>query len=130
VTDGSDSLTCSEEEIEQLKELARSTTVGIWRIKRAKILLGVLEGIDPARLMYQVRVPVLSIVKCLGEFTKHRMAYFERPGRRPTAREAAVERMLAFHDNPPESSNLWDTLRLRYVGTDFTARETSSSSAG
>jgi len=121
--DGPDSLTCSEEEIEQLKELARSTTVGIWRIKRAKILLGVLEGIAPARLMYQVRVPVLSIAKCIREFTKHRMAYFERPGRHPTAREAAVERMLAFLDNPPESSNLWDTLRLHYIGTDFTARD-------
>jgi hypothetical protein len=123
VKDGPDSLICSDEEIEQLKELACSTTAGIWRIKRAKVLLGALEGIDPARLMHQVRVPVLSIVKCIREFTKHRMAHFERPDRNPTAREAAVERMLAFLDNPPDSSDLWDTLRLRYIGTDFTARD-------
>lgn len=121
--DRSTPLTCSSEEIDQLKELARSTTAGIWRIKRAKALLGVIEGISAERLMYHVRVPVTSIVKCIRAFTRHRMAYFDQPDRPPTAREAAVERMLAFLDNPPPlASDLWDTLALRYIGTQFSAR--------
>ncbi|MDY0039186.1 MAG: DUF4338 domain-containing protein [Desulforhabdus sp.] len=116
-------LTCSSKEIDQLKEMARSTTAGIWRIKRAKALLGVLEGISAERLMYHVRVPVTSIVKCIRAFTRNRMAYFDQPDRPPTAREAAVETMLAFLDNPPPfSSDRWDTLSLRYIGTQFTAR--------
>jgi len=114
---------CSSAEIDQLKELARSTTAGIWRIKRAKALLGVLEGISAERLMYHVRVPVTSIVKCIHAFTRNRMAYFDQPDRPPTAREAAVETMLAFLDNPPPfSSDRWDTLSLRYIGTRFTAQ--------
>jgi len=117
-------LTCSDEEIEQLKALASSTAAGIWRIKRAKTLLGVLEGVSPARLMHQVRVPVVSIAKCIQEFNHRRMAYFDEPNRPPTVREAAVERMLAFLENPSSlASDERDTLSVRYIGMNFTARD-------
>lgn len=53
------SLTCSDEEIAQLKALAGSTTAGLWRIKRAKVLLGTLEGTSVVRLMHQVCVPAI-----------------------------------------------------------------------
>jgi len=96
VTDKPTSLTCSLDEIEPLKELAASTTAGIWRIKRAKALLSALEETSPAQLMFQVRVPVKSIIKCVQEFSHLRMAYFDCPSRPPTAREAAVEAMLDF----------------------------------
>ncbi len=124
MTDEPISLTCSPDEIEQLKRLACSSTAGIWRIKRAKALLRALEGTSSARLMFQVRLPVQSIVKCIQEFSRHRMAYFDHPSRPPTAREAAVERMLTFLENPPElSADCWDTLALSYIGTRFTARD-------
>ncbi|MGA7878191.1 MAG: Druantia anti-phage system protein DruA, partial [Desulfoferrobacter sp.] len=123
-SDSATSLTCSEAEIEQLKELASSTTAGIWRIKRAKALLGAIDGISAERLMYQVRVPVKSIVKCLKDFSYLRMAYFDRPDRPPTPREAAVEKMLALLDNPPSpSSDRWENFSLRYIGTYFNARQ-------
>jgi hypothetical protein len=115
---------CSSEEIGQLQKLASSTTAGIWRIKRAKALLGALQGISPERLMYQVRVPVISIVKCINDFSRLGMAYFDTPARIPTQREAAVERMLALLDNPSSAPS--DTschLSLRYIGTQFTANQ-------
>lgn len=118
------SLTCSDEEIAQLKALAGSTTAGLWRIKRAKVLLGTLEGTGVVRLMHQVRVPAKSIEKCIEEFTRRRMSYFDQPSRSPTEREASVERMLAFLEQPPPlSSELWDTLTVHYIGTHFTARD-------
>jgi len=122
VTDKPISLTCSLDEIEQLKELAASTTAGIWRIKRAKALLSALEGASPAQLMFQVRVPVKSVIRCVQEFSHLRMAYFDCPSRPPTAREAAVEAMLAFLNSPLDfSADYWDTLSLRYIGCRFTA---------
>lgn len=118
------SLTCSPDDMERLKRLARSTTAGIWRIKRAKALLGAIEGTSPARLMFQVRVPVQSITKCLQEFRRRGMAYFDHPTRPPTEREAGVERMLAFLENPHRfSEDCWDTLALSHIGTRFTARD-------
>ncbi|MFZ3044513.1 MAG: hypothetical protein WA151_01245, partial [Desulfatirhabdiaceae bacterium] len=115
---------CSSEEIEQLQKLASSTTAGIWRIKRAKALLGALQGISAERLMLQVRVPVISIVKCINDFSRLGMAYFDTPARIPTQREAAVEKMLALLDNPTSATS--DTSRhfsLRYIGTQFTASQ-------
>ncbi|MHC1728263.1 MAG: Druantia anti-phage system protein DruA [Syntrophobacteraceae bacterium] len=117
-------LTCSDEEIDRLKEIAGSTTAGILRIKRAKALLGILNSISPARLMYQVRVPVKSIVKCIEDFKNRGMAYFDEPGRNPTERESRVERMLAFLDDaPPFHKKAWDDLSLHYIGMDFSARQ-------
>ena len=37
-------ITCSEKEISKIRIIARSRTAGIWRMKRAKIILGHLEG--------------------------------------------------------------------------------------
>ena len=52
------------------------------------------------------------------------MKYFEVPPRRPTQREAAVERMLAFLENPPgPRSRLWEQIRVGYVGHEFSARQ-------
>lgn len=117
-------LTCSDEDKERLKALARSTTAGIWRIKRAKALLGIMESIRPARLMYQVRVPVKSIVKCIEQFKQHGMAYFDEPERAPTEREERVEKMLEFFEKaPPFSCKSWDDLKLPYIGCDFSARQ-------
>ena len=117
-------LECSSQEVEQLQELAASTTAGIWRIKRAKALLGVLQGIRPEKLMFQVRVPVTSIVKCIHNFSRLRMAYFDRPDRSPSKREAAVEKMLAILDNPLSiPSETAHHFSLRYIGTQFTANQ-------
>jgi hypothetical protein len=115
---------CSSEEVEQLQKLASSTTAGIWRIKRAKALLGALQGTSPERLMFQVRVPVLSIVKCISAFSCLRMAYFDKPDRLPTQREAAVERMLALLENTRAvTSDVLNHFSLRYIGTQFTVNQ-------
>jgi len=115
---------CSSEEVEQLQKLASSTSAGIWRIKRAKVLLGALQGISPERLMFRVRVPVLSIVKCIKDFSSLRMAYFDKPDRLPTQREAAVERMLALLENPQTvNSDVLNHFSLRYIGTHFTVNQ-------
>lgn len=117
-------LACSKEVIEQLRELAASKTAGIWRIKRAKALLGMIDRKSPEKLMYQVRVPVTSIVKCLMDFSRTRMAYFDRAQRPPTPREAAVERMLGLLEDPSGPfSNEWETFSVRYIGTHFTTRQ-------
>jgi hypothetical protein len=117
-------LRCTSQEIDQLRELAASTTAGIWRIKRAKALLGVLEGIRPEKLMFQVRVPVTSIVKCINNFSRLRMAYFDKPDRCPTQRESAVEKMLALLDNPRSTaSGPTPPFSLRYIGTHFTVNQ-------
>lgn len=117
-------LTCSDEDKERLKALARSTTAGIWRIKRAKALLGIMESIRPSRLMYQIRVPVRSIIKCIEQFKQHGMACFDEPERAPTEREERVEKMLAFLEKaPPFSCKSWDDQTVHYIGVDFSARQ-------
>ena len=114
---------CSEEQIGELREIARSTTAGIWRIKRAKIILGALEGKSVDRLVLDVRVPPVSIIECLRRFAEEGMSYFEKPDRGPTAREASVERILDFLDHPRDPREEgWDTLTHRYIGIWFSAR--------
>lgn len=121
---GEQLLSCSIQEIDQLRKLAASTTAGIWRVKRAKALLGAIEGIRPEKLMFQVRVPVTSIVKCINAFSRLGMAYFDKPDRSPTKREAAVEKMLALLD-APESTLLDPALQfsLRYIAIRFTVNQ-------
>jgi len=52
------------------------------------------------------------------------MGYFDHPTRPPTAREAAVERMLAFLDNPINSRRIaWIPSHCPTFGTRFTARD-------
>jgi hypothetical protein len=117
-------LICSEEELEELRDIARSTTFCIWSIKRAKVILGHTQGKTGDRLVKEVRVPPRSIAKCLETFAKTRMDYFRAPERKPTSREAAVEKMLRFLRAPPHSSSVeWDNLSLKYIGRYFSARE-------
>ena len=115
---------CSPEQKAQLQEIARSAVAGIWRIKRAKIILGRLEGKSVDRLILEVRVPPLSIIKCLQRFAEEGMSYFSNPDRNPTPREAEVESILAFLEHPPHpKASEWDTLTHRYVGIYFSARQ-------
>ena len=81
-------IACSEEQLEELRMIARSTTAGIWRIKCAKIILGTLKGNSVDKLVQEVRVPPLSVVKCQQRFAREGTACFAEPDRRPTTREA------------------------------------------
>ena len=107
---------------EKVKAIAASMSAGIWRIKRAKIILLTIEGKNAERIVLDLRVPPESILKCQASFARQGMKYFDHPSRKPTQREAAVERMLGFLENPPSSrSVLWRKLSLRYIGHDFSA---------
>ncbi len=115
---------CSEQEVEKIKKIAYSRTASIWRIKRAKIILGTLEGRSVDQLVFDVRVTPTSIKKCQQRFIQKGLKYFEGSTRRPTKREASVERMLAFLEHPPsQSSGQWDELTVHYIGHDFTASQ-------
>ncbi|MHC1743062.1 MAG: Druantia anti-phage system protein DruA [Syntrophobacteraceae bacterium] len=117
-------IACSEEEIRQLEALAASRTAGIWRIKRAKIILGTLAGKNVERLVKETRVPPRSIARCLQDFARQRMLLFKVPQRGPTPREASVERILAFLEQPPPPTDPeWDSLKHRYIGIHFSARQ-------
>jgi len=114
----------SQEQKEELRKIASSTSAGIWRIKRAKIILGALEGKGIERLVLDVRIVPESIIKCLRRFSEEGMRFFDNPDRKPTPREAAVERMLDLLDYPPPPrSKQWDNVRVHYIGRDFSARE-------
>ena len=117
-------LACTPEEIKELREIARSTHAGIWRIKRAKIILGSIEGRTVQELVLDVRVVPESIKKCLRQFVEKRMRFFDKPHRAPTWRETAAERVLLLLDHPPpKRSRKWDQVKVRYYGRDFSARE-------
>jgi len=108
--------------LEKVKEIAGSKTAGIWRIKRAKILLGTLQGRSVEELVLDVRVPPESVMGCQRGFAEKGSRYFEQPERKPSRREAVVERMLAFLEAPPPArSRLWESVRVRYIGHDFSA---------
>ena len=116
--------TCSEKQKEELRKIASSTSAGIWSIKRAKIILGVLEGKSIERLVLDVRVVPESIIKCLKRFPEEGMKFFDSPNRRPTLRETTVERMLDLLDHPPPPrSKRWNDVKVHYIGRDFSARE-------
>lgn len=108
----------------QVKAIANSRTAGIWRIKRAKIIMGLWDGKSVDELVTEVRVPPTSIERCRDAFRIEGLAYFEHPDRAPTARERRTERMLAFLEDPPgETSADWDRMTVHYIGRDYTARE-------
>lgn len=116
----------SFEEFERLKKIANSRTAGIWRIKRAKIILGTLANKSVERLVLEVRIPPESVIRCQAGFANEGLKYFEHPDRKPTQREAKVERILAFLENPlplQTDSKLWDKINVRYIGHDFSAIE-------
>ena len=114
----------SQDQMEHLQHIACSTCAGIWRIKRAKIILGTLEGKSVDRLVLEVRVPPLSIIECRRRFAEEGISYLASPGRGSTLREAAVERIMAFLDHPLHSeAEEWDTLTHRFIGIIFSARQ-------
>jgi len=113
----------SREKLEKLKTIAQSRTLGIWRIKRAKIILGTLEGKTVEKMVLEVRVPPESTLECQDLFAEHGFKYFKNPKRRPTQREALVEQLLTFLENPPpKRSKKWDKISVRYIGHDFSAK--------
>ena len=98
--------------------------MGIWRIKRAKIILGTLAGQKVKKLVVEVRVPPESIIECQDLFAEHGFSYFKNPKRGPTQREALVEQLLTFLENPPSKrSAKWNTVSVRYIGHDFSAKQ-------
>lgn len=114
----------SDEQRFYIEAIAQSRTLGIWRIKRAKIILGTLDGKTVQKMVIDVRVPPESIIKCQKGFVDHGIAYFKTPDRAPTSREAGVEKMLLFLEHPPlQRSKKWDNLTVRYIGHDFSARQ-------
>lgn len=114
----------SSKELKRLKKIATSQTAGIWRIKRAKIILGTLANKSIERLVLEVRVPPESIIKCQAGFANEGLKYLEYPDRKPTQREANVERVLAYLENLLQTdSKLWDIIKVRYIGHDFSVRE-------
>jgi len=117
-------IVCSDEQKEQLRQIACSTSAGIWRIKRAKIILGYLEGKSVDRLVLDVRVPPLSVIKFVNRFAEEEMTLFTTPDRNPTSREASVEQILTFLNHPPnQNSTEWETLTVNYVGISFSVRQ-------
>ena len=114
----------SIEKLENLKTIAQSRTMGIWRIKRAKIILGTLAGKSVEKMVLEVRVPPASILECQDLFAEHGFNYFKNPKRGPTQREALVEQLLTFLENPPSKrSAKWNTVSVRYIGHDFSAKQ-------
>ena len=62
--------------LKNVEAIAMSRTAGIWRIKRAKIILGTFEGKRVERLVLDVRVPPESVLKCQKSFADHGLEYF------------------------------------------------------
>lgn len=114
----------SIEKLENLKTIAQSRTMGIWRIKRAKIILGTLAGKTVEKMVLDVRVPPASILECQDLFAEHGFNYFKNPKRGPTQREALVEQLLTFLENPPSKrSKKWHTVSVRYIGHNFFVKQ-------
>ncbi len=107
-----------------VKEIAQSTTAGVWRIKRAKLILGAwsMESVD--KLVQRVRVPPQTVMRCLDEFGGKGISYFDSPDRRPTSREMRVEKVLDFlnQEQDPHQEG-WLSLSVHYIGRDFNAYE-------
>ena len=75
-----DTILGSKKNTGTLREIAGSRTAGIWRIKRAKIILGAKEGKSVEKLVLAVRVVPNSIIKCLKMFAENGLKYFKLCG--------------------------------------------------
>lgn len=114
----------SIEKLEYLKRIAQSRSMGIWRIKRAKIILGTIAEKTVKKMVLEVRVPPESILKCQDLFAEYGFNYFKNPEREPTQREALVEQLLTFLENPPSKrSKKWNTVSVRYIGHNFSSKK-------
>ena len=112
---------CSSEQKNELEKIAKSRTLGIWRMKRAKVILGALEGKTLERLVLDVRVPPETIVKCVEAFSKQGTGSLRNPTRKPTQRETRVEKMLEMLETPSKQKGReWRYFTVRYIGIDFT----------
>ena len=111
---------CSIDQRNRLEEIAQSRTSGIWRMKRAKVILGALKGMTLERLVVDVRVPPETVVKCVEAFSKQGLKSLQKPTRKPTSREARVEKMLEMLESPSkEKGRDWRSFAVRYIGIDF-----------
>ena len=112
---------CSSEQKKELERMAKSRTLGIWRMKRAKVILGALEGKTLERLVLDVRVPPETIVKCVEAFSKQGTESLRNPTRKPTQRETRVEKMLGMLETPSKQKGReWRYFTVRCIGIDFT----------
>lgn len=112
---------CSTDQRKRLEEMAQSKNLGIWRIKRAKVILGALEGKTLESLVVDVRVPPETVIKCVEAFSKHGINSLQHPTRKPTWREIRVEKMLDMLEKPSkQKGGDWKSFAVRYIGIDFT----------
>jgi hypothetical protein len=89
-------------------------------MKRAKVLLGAIGGKPLERLVLDVRVPPETIVKTVEAFSKEGLASLQTPTRKPTLREARVEKMLSMLEKPSKHKGyVWKSFTVRYIGIDF-----------
>jgi hypothetical protein len=110
--------------LESIKKIASSRSISIWQIKRAKIILGVMENKSIEKMVIALRVPPNSIIKSIKQFATTGLAYLNRPGRKPSSREASVEKLLSFLENPYDhNSDKWDQISVKYIGHYFSARQ-------
>ncbi len=110
--------------LERIKKIAFSRTISIWQIKRAKIMLGVMEKKSIEKMVVDLRVPPNSIIKSINQFAITGLAYLNCAGRKPTSREASVEKLLSFLENPyDDNSDKWDQVSVKYIGHHFSARQ-------
>jgi hypothetical protein len=113
-----------ESNLESIKKIASSRTLSIWQIKRAKIILGIMEKKSIEKMVVDLRVPPNSIIKSIKQFAITGLEYFNRTGRKPTSREASVEKLLSFLENPyDDNSDKWDQVSVKYIGHYFSARQ-------
>jgi hypothetical protein len=107
-----------------VKKIAQSTTAGIWRIKRAKLILGAWDGEPIDKLVQSIRVPPQTIMRSLTEFAEKGVAYFTTFDRPPTFRESRVEEVLHLLEKQQDGRKKeWHRLSVHYIGRDFTAYE-------
>jgi len=113
-----------ENNFESIKNIASSRTISIWQIKRAKIILGVMENKSIEKMVVDLRVPPNSIIKSINQFAITGLAYLNCAGRKPTSREASVEKLLSFLENPyDDDSDKWNQVSVKYIGHYFSARQ-------
>ena len=113
-----------EKDLERIKKIAYSRTISIWQIKRAKIILGVMEKKSIEKMVIDLRVSPKSIINSMKNFVATGLEYLSQPARKPTSREASAEKLLAFLENHHnDNSNKWDQVSVKYIGHYFSARQ-------
>lgn len=85
-----------ESDLERIKKIAYSRTISIWQIKRAKIILGVMEKKSIEKMVIDLRVSPNFIINSMKIFAVAGLDYLNRPARKPTSREASIEKCCLF----------------------------------